>query len=225
MLAQVRTDPVPVFAVDGPTAAGKTTTSRILASTLDLAYLESGRAYRQIALTALERGVYLKDHTAITALCDDILSGNGQMFLTLTRGDESTALRAPEVSRAVSYVARVPALRRRITDLIRFWAAASGPSIIEGRDIGTVVFPDAKGKFFLTATADVRAQRRAKDEKRSYTEVFEDLMRRDETDASREVAPLVAASDAVVIDTTSLPIEIVVSKMLSVCRSVSFQAR
>jgi CMP/dCMP kinase len=200
-----------IVAVDGPAAAGKTTTSTILARRYGLSYLESGRAYRVMAYLALRADVSLDDETALIALYRARF-GTGR---TLAAGvDDENSLRGPEVSRAVSAVSRLPMLRAEITDLIRRWALDQEGSIIEGRDIGTAVFPRAAVKFFLTADPEVRAWRRVSDESgRSYQEVLADIIRRDHADTTRKASPLLPANDAVIIDTSQLDVSQVVDRM------------
>ncbi|MGH4019720.1 MAG: (d)CMP kinase [Pseudonocardiaceae bacterium] len=216
------TNPAHVIAVDGPTAAGKTTTSRLLANVLRLNYLESGRAYRLVAYTALQYGSELDDELQLEGLCDEIISKSGVTALLSSDGS-AYPLRSPEVDRAITRVAGVPGLREKITQLTRAWANESAPCVIEGRDIGTVVFPTSQVKFFLTASPEVRAYRRhAQESGRSYEAVLEDLLRRDKVDSSRAASPLMPATDANIIDTTDMSVPEVVDAMLGRCRVHGF---
>ncbi|GAB2744261.1 (d)CMP kinase [Amycolatopsis magusensis] len=208
-----------VIAVDGPAAAGKTTTCLALADTFDLRYLESGRTYRIVAYEAIRRGVPVDDRSAVVGLCDRLIdeSRTGNLFTSSRYRPQE--LRSNPVDLAVSAVARIGELRGRVTELIHQWARVQARCVVEGRDIGTVVFPTAPAKFYLTAKPEIRAERRVRQEGHgSYEEVLKDVIRRDQADMSRPVAPLVPAEDAVEIDTTELSVAQVVGRMVSVCR-------
>jgi cytidylate kinase len=211
-----------VVAVDGPAAAGKTTTCVALAERFRLGYLESGRTYRVIAFEALKRGVPTIDQGNLVALCDQLLEESRDQDLLTSEKYQGADLRSPLVNVAVSDVARIEELRKRVTQLVRIWATRQRRCIIEGRDIGTVVFPAAPVKFYLTASPEVRARRRLDQERRgSYEDVLKDVIRRDHADMSRTVSPLVPADDAVTIDTTNLTLKEVLRQMTSVCESRS----
>jgi len=166
---------------------------------------------------ALQTGLDLYDEHGLIRLCDEIL-GNRVPGIELLMNDTGRVLRQLDVTHAVSLVARVPGLRSKLTSLTRSWAAGRGKScIIEGRDIGTTVFPDAPVKFYLTAEPEVRALRRVKQEGGSYEVILKDVLRRDDADMTRQDSPLRPAEDAVLIDTTWLSINQVVEQMLSRC--------
>ncbi|SER76455.1 (d)CMP kinase [Actinokineospora terrae] len=208
-----------VIAVDGPAAAGKTTTSRALSDRFSLSYLESGRAYRTLAHEALSTGINPEDSQAMIGLITGILQRSRSNALFDPARINNSELRTTAVSKAVSAVAKIPDLRKAITSLMHNWAQSRTASIIEGRDIGTVVFPDARIKFFLTARADERAARRHRQEIGSdYQEVLADVVRRDHEDTSRAASPLRPATDSVVIDTTDLSLDQVINTMSTVCR-------
>ncbi|WP_409491914.1 (d)CMP kinase [Amycolatopsis sp. cmx-11-12] len=208
-----------VVAVDGPAAAGKTTTCRALAKSFDLRYLESGRTYRIIAFEALQREIPVGNAQEITELCDELIVESRSAELLTSERYASDKLRAAPVNVAVSAVARIADVRRRVTSLIRLWAETQTRCVIEGRDIGTTIFPKAPLKFFLTATPEVRALRRVRQEHAdTYENVLKDVIRRDEADMSRAASPLVAAEDAIRIDTSELTLDQVVSRMSSACR-------
>lgn len=213
-----------IVAIDGPAAAGKTTTSLILAARYGLRYLESGTAYRLMAYLALRRGVRPDDENGVVALYQSLFGNRRDVGAMFEEGDRhARALRSPEVTRAVSTVSRLPELRLRITDLIRSWATASLGGVVEGRDIGTIVFPTAVVKFYLTAAPEVRARRRVADEfGRTYQEVLADVLRRDHADETRKASPLRPASGSVVIDTSDLSVDEVVAKMTDRCDSAGF---
>jgi cytidylate kinase len=207
-----------VIAVDGPTAAGKTTTSRQVASVFAIPYLESGRTYRLVAYAVLQRNVDLADERSLIRICDELRHDNAYQRVLSASDHDAAFLRTPEVTRAVSPVASAPALRERITHMTRSWATLFPACVIEGRDIGTAVFPDASVKIFLTAGPEVRARRRYRQEPtQPYEMILNDLIRRDYMDESRTHAPLTPATDATVIDTSEMPVNDVVRKMVSLC--------
>ncbi|MEV6907787.1 (d)CMP kinase [Amycolatopsis sp. NPDC051071] len=208
-----------VVAVDGPAAAGKTTTCRALAESFDLRYLESGRTYRIIAFEALQREIPVGNAHEITELCDELIVESRSAELLTSERYAPDRLREAPVNVAVSAVARIADVRRRVTSLIRVWAETQTHCVIEGRDIGTAIFPSASLKFFLTATPEVRALRRMRQEHAdTYKNVLKDVIRRDEADMSRAASPLVAAEDAIRIDTSELTLDQVVGQMSSACR-------
>ena len=209
-----------IVAVDGPAAAGKTTTCLALAEKLGLRYLESGRTYRIVAFEVLQRGVPVDNRPAVVELCDELIEESRSGSLLAAGRYAGQDLRSNSVTLMVSAVAKIGELRDRVTNLIHEWAESQSKCVVEGRDIGTVVFPAAQVKFYLTARPEVRARRRVSQEGRgSYEKVLEDVIRRDEADMSRAVAPLVPADDAVAIDTTLLTVGQVVDRMVSVCRT------
>jgi cytidylate kinase len=222
------TDPDPpcpyVVAVDGPAAAGKTTTSLILAKKFGLSYLESGLAYRIMAYLAQRDRVPLDDEKALIRLYRSVLGNAEAQRRMFEEAKEYTdVLRGRDVTRSVSAVSSLPGLRAKITDLIRSWVLSRGSSVVEGRDIGTTVFPTATVKFYLTADPEVRARRRADDEGgRPYREVLADVLSRDEADMSRAASPLTPARNSVVIDTGGLTVDQVVATMSNVCVKSGF---
>lgn len=214
-----------IVAVDGPAAAGKTTTSRALSTHYDLRYLESGMAYRFMAYLALRDGVDIDDGPALVRLCATLVSGSGSSQRLFEESREhADELRGPEVSRAVSAVSRLPQLRAVITELIQSWATIAGGSVVEGRDIGTVVFPSAAAKFYLTAAPEIRAERRWANEGGGFQDILDDILRRDAADSNRKASPLRPAEDAVVIDTSDLTVAEVLSLMMRRCEEVGLTA-
>jgi cytidylate kinase len=199
---------VRVVAIDGPVGSGKSTVAKAVADRLDLPYLESGAMYRVLALAALRRGLDETDAEAHEALARNVDMKVGERILL--DGDDVTAdLRSPEVGRAVSPVAAMAGVRRELVRRQREWVAEHGGAVVEGRDIGSVVFPDAEVKVFLTASAAERARRRAQDE------TADDLARRDLLDSTRAVSPLVVPDGAVVVDTTARPVDEVVDEIVA----------
>ena len=183
-----------VIAIDGPAGSGKSTVARSLAERLGLPYLDTGAMYRSVALAALSKGVDVYDSEAVAALAP-----TAEMV-------EGGAIRTPEVNAVVSVVAAIPEVRAELVRQQRAWVEARGGGVVEGRDIGTVVFPAAELKVFLTASEAERARRRAEEA---------DPGARDRLDSSRAVAPLMAAEDALVIDTTEMSVDEIVEEVLS----------
>jgi len=189
-----------LIAIDGPAGAGKSTVARAVARALGWTYLDSGAMYRVVALAAL-RGAPAPERIE---LGDRVIS-DGE--------DVTDAIRTPEVTEKASEVAADPAVRERLVAMQRE-LIAGGNFVAEGRDIGTVVAPNAEVKVFLTASADERARRRAEQEGRPVAEVLAEQEARDERDESREHSPLRAAADAIDVDTTGLSIDEVVAKIV-----------
>lgn len=199
-----------VVAIDGPVGSGKSTVAKSLAARLGLPYLESGAMYRVVALAALRRGIDPSAEgsaDALTALAANVPMEIGHRIL-LEGVDVTADLRGKEVGRVVSAVAAQPGVRRELVRRQREWVDGHGGAVIEGRDIGSVVFPDAELKVFMTASAGERARRRELDE------TADDLARRDLLDSTRAVSPLIVPQGAVVIDTTARPIDDVVDEIL-----------
>ncbi len=186
---------MPVIAIDGPVGSGKSTVARAVADRLGLAVLETGAMYRAVAALALRDGIPPGPALAACAAEVDV-----DAF-------DPAELRTPAVNRAVSAVAAEPAVRAALVPRQRAWIEARGGGVAEGRDMGTVVFPDADLKIFLTATAGERARRRGDEDPAG-------VARRDHLDATRAASPLVAAEDAVVIDTTGLSVEEIVVRIV-----------
>jgi CMP/dCMP kinase len=217
-----------VIAIDGPSGSGKSTVARAVAAELGLPVLDTGAMYRAVTLAVLEAGVALDDAAASAALAraSEITVEHG---VTMLDGrDVSSEIRGPLVTGAVSIVSAHPEVREILVARQRAWVARHGGGVVEGRDIGTVVFPDATVKAFLVASDDERARRRHRDEMAAARAVaVEDvkaaLDRRDAVDRGRAVSPLRPADDAIVIDTTNLDVDSVVAEV--VARSRSAEAR
>jgi cytidylate kinase len=215
----LETNTATVIAVDGPAAAGKTTTSLRLAERFGFSYLESGRAYRVLAYEALRSDIRPDDPSAMVELCARMVRNNISTLLGFDRYDDGE-LRSAEVGRAVSLVAKISELRLRVTNSLQTWAKGNSRSIVEGRDIGTVVFPAAPVKFYLTAEPEARATRRVAQERSgSYQQVLDEVLRRDRADMTRSASPLKPAPDATIIDTTELTVEQVLDRMSDRCRA------
>jgi cytidylate kinase len=202
-----------VIAVDGPAGTGKSSVSRGLARARGARYLDTGAMYRIVTLAVLRAGVGLDDANSIAAVAAEAQLAVGydpdEDRSYLAGEDVSTEIRGEEVTRAVSAVSAVPAVRTRLVELQRQLAAGAGSVVVEGRDIGTVVLTDADVKVFLTASAQERARRRNDQNIASglgddYEAVLADVQRRDHLDSTRAVSPLRAADDAVVVDTSDM---------------------
>lgn len=201
-----------VIAIDGPAGTGKSTVSRGLAKVLGTRYLDTGAMYRIATLAMLRAGVNLDDPDAIAAAADVPISVgfDPEVEQTFLGGEDVSALiRGDEVTRAVSAVAAVPAMRARLVRLQRELAEGPDGVVVEGRDIGTVVLPDADVKIFLTASAETRAGRRNAQNMAAglpdeYDAVLADVIRRDHLDSTRAVSPLRPADDALIVDTSEM---------------------
>ena len=201
-----------VVAVDGQAASGKSTVSRRVAEILDILYVDSGAVYRGVTWAALEQGVSCEDSEAVAAFAYELafashISG-GAIWCRLNGGDPGEAIRSQLVNDNVSYVAAVPEVRKRVVDWLRN-TDSEGSLVMEGRDIGTNVFPNADLKFYLDASPEERARRRTGDMngELSMTDVAASLKRRDTIDSGRKVDPLKVAEDAEFLDTTGMSIE------------------
>lgn len=213
---------VPLIAIDGPTASGKGTVAQRVAQVLGWAYLDSGALYRLCALAALRAGVDLDDEAGLAVLAAALAVRFVDGRIELDGHDVTEAIRDEAVGNAASRIAVLPALRASLLGLQRSFRRPPG-LVADGRDMGTVVFPDATLKVFLTATAESRAERRYKQliEKgfsANLADLLRDLQQRDERDANRAVAPLRPAEGAVVIDSTHLGIDQTVAQVLRAYR-------
>ena len=208
-----------VVAIDGPSGSGKSTVARQVADRLGLKVLDTGAMYRAVTLAVLERGISLDDEIACTRVASDACVDVGPIVL-LEGMDVSAQIRGPEVTAAVSVVAAHPEVRRVLVDRQRRWVDENDGGVLEGRDIGTVVFPNATVKVFLTASDHERAERRHRDEilqgrmGADTDAVRAALVRRDDLDSKRPFSPLRAATDAVIIDTTSCTVSEVVEEIV-----------
>lgn len=230
----VITDPVsalrqrPIVAIDGPAGAGKSTVARRLAAALGYVLVDTGAMYRVVALAAKQAGVAFQDAAAVGTLAQKLVADEALAFerdealgvrVKLSGNDVSDAIRTPEIAQGASLVSAHPDVRAALLDMQRL-AGKDGGVVLEGRDIGTVVFPDAEVKFFLTASAEVRARRRhteqvAKGQPGTFEETLADVKRRDAQDENRPIAPLKKADDATLVDSTDLDFEGTVKQMLA----------
>lgn len=215
-----------IVAIDGPSGSGKSTIAKEVASRLGGEVLDTGAMYRAVAWFALEHEVEPTDAEKVADLLEDfevhVEGGVGpQQSAQVKAGnsDITEAIRTTEVTAASSIVAANPAVRKRLRQLQRDWAKARGGGVVEGRDIGTDVFPEARHKFYLTASAEERATRRADETGASKTQVLPSLQSRDAADKSRQYSPLRKADDATELDTTGFTVEQTVEKVLSIIAS------
>jgi len=205
-----------VVAIDGPAGSGKSTVARKLADALELEYLDTGAMYRSVTFAALANGIDPEDEDKVAVLAREVridLRPDGSVLVDGV--DATTQIRGPEVSRSVSAVAANSEVRAELVSRQREWARRRGGGVLEGRDIGTVVFPAARLKVYLTAQPEVRAARRAREvTELDYDSVAADLARRDEYDSTRRHDPLREADDALIVDTSELTIEQVVELLV-----------
>lgn len=214
-------------AIDGPSGAGKSTVSRKAAKAFGFIYVDTGAMYRTIGLAAHRRGLDTKDKPSILGLLPELnidlrYNDLGEQRMYLNGEDVSTDIRLPEISMCASNVSAMPEVRAYLMDMQRQMAQRYDV-IMDGRDIGTVILPDAEVKIFLTASAEERAMRRlreleAKGVNTSFEEVLEDMKKRDAQDSSRAAAPLVPADDAVILDSSSMSFDETVA---AVCKLIT----
>ncbi|MBR2957491.1 MAG: (d)CMP kinase [Clostridia bacterium] len=214
------------IAIDGPAGGGKSTIARSLAAKLGYIYVDTGALYRAVGVNAMRAGLDTKNAEQVTSILGStkvslrFVDGEQRVFL----GDEdvSLAIRTPEASMAASNVSAIPAVREFLFDLQRNIAKENN-CLMDGRDIGTVVLPDAQVKIFLTASAEVRAKRRydellAKGMKAEYNKVLEEMIQRDYQDSHRAIAPLKQAEDAVLVDTSEMNLEQVLEALETIVK-------
>jgi cytidylate kinase len=214
-----------VVAVDGPAEVGKSTVARAVAAQIGASYLDTGAFYRAATLAVIEAGVDPDDHAAVVEVTRGVRLDYAGGAMLLDDRDVSAACRSPEVTALVSAVSAIPAVREIVVQAQRDWVARhGGHAVVEGRDIGTVVFPDAPLKVFLVADPGVRARRRAGDREAKGHELGDierGLVARDAADSTRSASPLAPASDAVMIDTSWLRVDEVSALVIGLLDEVS----
>jgi len=203
-----------VVALDGPAGAGKSTVARAVAARLGVEYLDTGAMYRAVTFAVLRRGVSVTDTVEVARLATVIDLDMSATSVVVDGVDATAAIRGREVTDAVSAVAANQAVRTVLVDRQRAWVAARGGGVVEGRDIATVVFPDAALKLFVTASPRVRAERRVAETGGDVAEVEASIIERDRRDSTRDSSPLLLADDAIELDTSDLDIDEVVAEVV-----------
>lgn len=202
-----------VVAIDGPAGAGKSTIARALARRLGVPYLDTGAMYRAVTHAALRDGVQPNDAGAVTHLAGVSRIDVGEDRVTVDGVDVTREIRSDRINQAVSHVAAISGVRTVLREQQRAWVAAHGGGVVEGRDIGTVVFPDATLKVFLTASPEVRARRRVAESGGDVEAIARSIAERDRLDSSRADSPLMTADGSITVDTSDLSIDQVVEKL------------
>ncbi len=216
-----------IVAIDGPAASGKSTTAKMVAKKLEMTYLDTGAMYRAVTLALLRSKTDLDDYDSVCRVIDelelDIYDKGSKTIVKLDGEDVSQAIRSMPVTENVSVVSAMKYVRQTMVEIQRNIGKKTN-CVVEGRDIGTVVFPDAEFKIFMVADVNMRAERRFKDfyemgENRSFQEVLADLKRRDEKDSTRAYSPLQKADEAIEIDTSMLSIDQQVEKIINLVKN------
>ena len=216
-----------IVAIDGPAASGKSTTAKMVAKKLEMTYLDTGAMYRAVTLALLRSNTDLDDYDSVCHVIDelelDIYDKGSKTIVKLDGEDVSQAIRSMPVTENVSAVSSMKYIRQTMVEIQRNIGKKTN-CVVEGRDIGTVVFPDAEFKIFMVADVNMRAERRFKDfyemgENRSFQEVLADLKRRDEKDSTRAYSPLQKADEAIEIDTSMLSIDQQVEKIINLVKN------
>lgn len=211
------TDEPTIIAIDGPAGSGKSTVARAVSDRVGIPYLDTGAMYRSVAFAALRAGVDPEDGESVANLSREMVLVMETDGTVLVDGVDATIeIRGPEVTRAVSVVAANPEVRSEMRSRQREWARLHGGGVMEGRDIGTVVFPDARLKVYLDASPEIRATRRSREvADLSYESVASEIARRDALDQTRAHDPLTVSADASVIDTSHLAVDEIVDQILA----------
>ena len=204
-----------IVAIDGPAGAGKSTIAKALAVSLNIPYLDTGAMYRMVTYAALRDGIDLHNENAVSDVAKKMTVVMTHDRFIVDEVDVTDIIRGPEVTEAVSIVAALSSVRNELRTAQRTWVDNAGGGVVEGRDIGTVVFPDATLKVFLTASPAERAQRRVSQSGGDVTEIEEQIRKRDHLDSTRADSPLRESNDSLFIDTTNLSIEAVVDQIAS----------
>jgi len=213
-----------IVAIDGPAGAGKSTIAKALAVSLNIPYLDTGAMYRMVTYAALRDGIDLHNENAVSDVAKKMTVVMTHDRFIVDEVDVTDIIRGPEVTEAVSIVAALSSVRNELRTAQRTWVDNAGGGVVEGRDIGTVVFPDATLKVFLTASPAERAQRRVSQSGGDVTEIEEQIRKRDHLDSTRADSPLRESDDSLFIDTTNLSIEAVVDQIASTVAAIESKA-
>ena len=206
-----------IIAIDGPAGSGKSTIAKALAKRLNLEYLDTGAMYRAVALISIQQKVEIKDEKQVLAVAKE-MDFNFEDGLCVVNGFDATKeIRGSEVTRVVSVVAAMPTVRQEMVERQRLWVEERNGGVVEGRDIGSVVFPKAKVKVYLTASEEVRAERRIEQEETlDASKVADSIRKRDEADKGRSTSPLVRSEGAIEIDTSLMGVEETIEEVLGI---------
>lgn len=204
-----------IIAIDGPAGSGKSTIAKALSKRLNLEYLDTGAMYRAVALVSIQQKVEIEDEKQVLAIAKE-MNFNFENGLCVVNGFDATKeIRGSEVTRVVSVVAAMPTVRQEMVERQRLWVEERNGGVVEGRDIGSVVFPKAKVKVYLTASEEVRAERRIEQEETiDASKVADSIRKRDEADRGRSTSPLVRSEGAIEIDTSLMGVEETVEEIL-----------
>ena len=208
-----------IVAIDGPAGAGKSTIAKELAKRLGLKYLDTGAMYRAVTFAAIKTGVNLEDESAVANLCTNSVMEISDDAISINGLDATTAIRTSEITKLVSMVATNSLVRNDLRNRQRDWASKFDGGVIEGRDIGSVVFPNATLKVYLTASPLVRAKRRVAQSGGDVDQIAAEIAERDQRDSSRSDSPLTQTSDSVNVDTSDRSIDEVVSQLAILVQS------
>ena len=202
-----------IVAIDGPAGAGKSTVAKALAKKLNLRYLDTGAMYRAVTFAALSRNVQLHDESVVAEIARNSVLLIEDDSIVIDGIDATAAIRGPEVTRSVSVVATNSLVRTELRNRQRQWVSEHGGGVVEGRDIGSVVFPDATLKVYLTASPIVRARRRVAQSGGDVQQIAAEIAERDQRDSSRSDSPLMKTNDSITVDTSDRAIEDVVAQL------------
>ena len=206
-----------IIAIDGPAGSGKSTIAKALSKRLNLEYLDTGAMYRAVALVSIQQKVEIEDEKQVLAIAKE-MNFNFENGLCVVNGFDATKeIRGSEVTRVVSVVAAMPTVRQEMVERQRLWVEERNGGVVEGRDIGSVVFPKAKVKVYLTASEEVRAERRIEQEETmDASKVADSIRKRDEADRGRSTSPLVRSEGAIEIDTSLMGVEETIEEILGI---------
>ena len=206
-----------IIAIDGPAGSGKSTIAKALSKRLNLEYLDTGAMYRAVALVSIQQKVEIEDEKQVLAIAKE-MNFNFENGLCVVNGFDATKeIRGSEVTRVVSVVAAMPTVRQEMVERQRLWVEERNGGVVEGRDIGSVVFPKAKVKVYLTASEEVRAERRIEQEETiDASKVADSIRKRDEADRGRSTSPFVRSEGAIEIDTSLMGVEETIEEILGI---------